>query len=124
MASRKLILGSAGAAALSLRVARSLHARWRQLPRGARRRPEQLAIEAPKPAPEGRGEPDYARAAASLRAANDRLAATLVETTESNPDVSATDVAQLKGDLRRALERLANADVKASRTGLSAPPRG
>jgi hypothetical protein len=124
MASRKLILGGAGAAALSVRVARALNARWRQLPRRDRARIEPLARAAKERALDVRGEPDYAGAAASLRAANESLAAALVETAESNPDVSAAEVAELKGDLRRELERLASADVKASRTGLSAPPQG
>jgi hypothetical protein len=124
MASRKLILGGAGAAALSVRVARALNARWRVLPRRDRARIEPLARAAKERALEIRGEPDYADAAASLRAANESLAAALVETAESDPDVTAAEVAELKGDLRRELERLASADVKASRTGLSTPPQG
>lgn len=124
MTSRKLILGGAGAAALGVRIARSLHARWRQLPRRERIAIEPVATATKERALEVRGEPDFAAAAASLRAANESLAATLVETAEANPDLSAADVTQLKGDLRRELERLADADVKASRTRLSTPPRG
>ncbi len=39
-------------------------------------------------------------------------------------DVSADDVANLRGDLRRELERLAEGDVKASRSGLSSRSAG
>lgn len=122
--SRKLIVGSAGAAALGVRVARSLHSRWRALPKRQRAQLAPLAEAAKEQAMEARGAPDYAQAAASLRAANESLAAGLVQTAEADPAISAADVAELRGDLRRELERLADADVKAVRTGLTTPPRG
>jgi hypothetical protein len=68
------------------------------------------------------------RAARSLRSRRRRAVtpelARIAEPAEPNPDVSAAEVAGLRDDLRRELERLASADVKASRSGLRAPPRG
>jgi hypothetical protein len=122
--SRKLIVGSAGAAALGVRVARSLHARWRALPRRQRAELAPFADAAKEQALDSRGAPDYAEAAAKLRAANESLAAALIRTAESDPDVTSTEVAELKGDLRRELERLADAEVKASRSSFSTPPQG
>jgi hypothetical protein len=125
MPASKFLIGGAGAAAvLGIRVARSLHGRWRQLPPAERKRIEPLAEAAKQQALELRGEPNRAGAEAELRAANETLAAALVESAETNPDVSADDVAQLRDDLRRELERLASADVKASRSRLSAQPPG
>jgi hypothetical protein len=121
----KLIIGGASAAAvLGIRVARSLHGRWRLLPLAERKRIEPLAQSAKEQALELRGDPDRPGAEADLRAANETLAAALVESAEADPDISADDVAQLRDDLRRELERLASADVKASRTGISAQPPG
>jgi hypothetical protein len=40
-----------------------------------------------------------------------------VETAESDPELAAEDVQELREELRRELERLATADIKASRTG-------
>jgi hypothetical protein len=121
----KLLLGGAGAAAvLGIRVARSLHGRWRLLPLAERKRIEPLATAAKEAALELRGEPDRADAEAQLQAANETLAAALVESAEADPDVTADEVSQLRSDLRRELERLAEADVKASRSGVSThPPR-
>ncbi|HEY6781448.1 MAG TPA: hypothetical protein VI111_10860 [Thermoleophilaceae bacterium] len=121
----KLIIGGAGAAAVvGIRLARSLHGRWHQLPAAARAQLEPLAEDAKRRALELRGSTDREEATADLQAANETLAAALVETAEANPDVSPDDVTQLRDDLRRELERLANADVKASRTGLPTKPPG
>jgi hypothetical protein len=40
-----------------------------------------------------------------------------VETAESDPEIGADDVSDLREELRRELERLATADIKASRSG-------
>jgi hypothetical protein len=45
------------------------------------------------------------------------LAAALVETAESDPEIGSEDVQELREELRRELERLATADIKASRSG-------
>jgi hypothetical protein len=117
MASTKLLIGGAAAtAALGVRVARSLYGRWRVLPEPERRRIENLAEDLKHKALELRGASDPDGANADLRAANATLAAALVETAEANPEVSEDEVRELRDDLRRELERLAGAEIKASRT--------
>ncbi len=88
MPSSKLIVGGASAAAvLGIRVARSLHGRWRLLPPAQRRRIEPLAEAAKEQALDLRGDPDRPGAEADLRAANETLAAALVESAEADPEV-------------------------------------
>jgi hypothetical protein len=115
MPSTKLVLGGAGAAALGVRIARSLHGRWRRLPAVDRLRLAPLATDAKDRALELRGAADPKTAERDLRAANESLAAALIELAEADPEVDATDVQDLRDDLRRELERLANADISASR---------
>lgn len=118
MPSTKLVIGGAAAgAAIGVRVARSLHGRWRLLPEADRRRIAQLAQDAKDKALDLRGADDRPTAEADLRAANETLAAALVETAESDPEVAEEDVDLLREELKRELERLATADVKASRIG-------
>jgi hypothetical protein len=119
MPSRKLVLGGAGAAAIAVRVARSLYSRWRVLPIGERDRIAPLAEEAKRSALDLRGAVDRGEAGARLRAASESLAAALVESAEEDPEIDAAEVAQLRSDLRLELDRIAEADIKASRT-----PRG
>ena len=117
MPSAKLLIGGAAAtAALGVRVARSLYGRWRVLPEADRLRIEPLAEELKRTALELRGAGDRERAAQDLRAANETFAAALVETAEADPEIGAAEVYELREDLRRELERLAGADIKASRT--------
>lgn len=117
MPSAKLLIGGAAAtAALGVRVARSLYGRWRVLPEADRLRIEPLAEELKRTALELRGAGDRERAAQDLRAANETFAAALVETAEADPEIGAAEVHELREDLRRELERLADADIKASRT--------
>jgi hypothetical protein len=112
MASAKIVLGSAGAgaaaAALGVRVARSLHSRWRLLPRADRDRLEPLADHARQRALELRGAKDREAAEQELRAANETLAAALVESAESDPELDAEELRDLREDLRRELARLAD----------------
>jgi hypothetical protein len=125
MPSAKLVIGGAAAtAALGVRVARSLYGRWHLLPEPDRRRIEGLAEDLKHKALELRGAADAERANESLRVANATLAAALVETAEANPDVSRDEVHELREELRRELERVAGADIKASRTQRepTAPP--
>jgi hypothetical protein len=64
-------------------------------------------------------------AEAELRAASETLAAALVESAEHDPEVDEAEVRQLRADLRRELERVADADIKASRSANgSGPPPG
>lgn len=117
MPSAKLLIGgTAAAAALGVRVARSLYGRWRVLPEGDRARIEPLAEDLKQRALEVRGAPDRERAGQDLRAANETFAAALVETAEADPDMGAEEVRELREELRRELDRLANADIKASRS--------
>ena len=117
MPSAKLVVGGAAAtAAVGVRVARSLYGRWRVLPEQDRRRIEGLAEDLKHRALELRGVSDPERANEGLRAANETLAAALVETAAANPEVGEDEVLRLRSDLKRELERLAGADIKALRT--------
>jgi hypothetical protein len=125
MASSKLLIGGAAAtAAIGVRVARSMYGRWRMLPEPEGRRIENRAEDLKHEALELRGAGDRDGANEALRAANSTLAAALVETAEANPDVSEDEVRELRDDLRRELERLAGAEIKASRNprGSNTPP--
>ena len=126
MPSAKLVIGGAAATtAVGIRVARSLYARWRNLPDADRQRIEPLAEDLKDQAFALRGAPDRARAAAELFAANETFAAALVETAEADPELGDIEVHELREDLRRELERLASADIKAWRTRREAnPPPG
>ena len=126
MPSAKLVIGGAAATtAVGIRVARSLYARWRNLPDADRRRIEPLAEDLKDQAFALRGAPDRARAAAELFAANETFAAALVETAVADPELGDIEVHELREDLRRELERLASADIKAWRTRREAnPPPG
>jgi hypothetical protein len=117
MRSTKLVIGGAAAGALGVRVARSLYGRWRVLPAADRERIAAYAEDTKEKALSLRGAGDRAQAEEDLRASTETLAAALVETAESDPELAAEDVQRLRGDLRRELERLATADIKAWRTG-------
>ena len=118
MPSTKLVIGGAAAgAAIGVRVARSLYGRWRVLPAADRERIASFAEDAKEKAFSLRGSNDPAQAQADLQAASETLAAALVETAESDPEIGADEVGELREELRRELERLATADIKASRTG-------
>jgi hypothetical protein len=126
MPSAKLVIGGAAATtAVGIRVARSLYTRWRLLPESDRRRIEPMAEDLKTQAFELRGAPDRAQAEADLFAANETFAAALVETAEADPEFGEVEVHELREDLRRELERLATADIKAWRTRHEpAPPHG
>jgi hypothetical protein len=117
MPTAKLLIGGAAAtAALGVRVARSLYGRWRVLPEPDRRRIGPMAEDLKQRALDVRGDADREQAGQDLRAANETFAAALVETAESDPEMGADEVHELREELRRELERLASADIKASRT--------
>ena len=118
MPSTKLVIGGAAAgAAIGVRVARSLYGRWRLLPAADRERFDAFAEDAKEKALSVRGASDPTQAQAELRDARETLAAALVETAESDPEIDTDEVAELREELRRELERLATADIKASRSG-------
>ena len=117
MPSAKLLIGGAAAtAALGVRVARSLHARWTLLPEADRLRTAYLADHLKRTALDARGAEDLQEAGQRLRDASETFAAALVETAEADPEIQADEVHELREDLRRELERLATAEIKASRT--------
>jgi hypothetical protein len=124
VASAKLLIGGAGAAALTVRVTRSLYARWHALPAGERARIAPLAERAKRSALDMRGAVDRERAGAEAREAGATLAAALVASAESDPELDPEEVGELREDLRRELARLAKADIKASRSthGQAKPP--
>jgi hypothetical protein len=126
MPSAKLVIGGAAAGtALGIRVARTLYSRWRLLPEADRRRIESLAEDLKAQALALRGATDMDKAEADLRDANEVFAAALVETAEADPELDAVEVHELREDLRRELERLATADIKAWRSPRKAtPPHG
>ena len=117
MPSKLVIGGAAAGAAIGVRVARSLYGRWHVLPRADRDRIASFAEDAKEKALSLRGANDPAQAQADLRAASETLAAALVETAESDPEIEAEDVQELRVELRRELERLATADITAWRSG-------
>jgi hypothetical protein len=120
MPSAKLVLGSAGAATVvGIKLARTLHSRWGRLPSADRERIAPLAEDAKRKALELRGADDLEVAARELRAANETLAAALVESAEGDPELDAIEVKRLREDLRRELERLASGEVRASRSARS-----
>jgi len=120
MPSAKLVVGGAGAAAVvGIRLARTLHSRWRTLPSAQRERIAPLAEDAKRQALELRGAGDLEGAAHQLRAANETLAAALVESAEADPGLDESEVTRLRDELRRELERLAHGDVRASRPARS-----
>jgi hypothetical protein len=100
---------------MGFRVARGLYGRWRRMNGPDRARLQGLADEVKERALELRGTPDPARAGQDLRQAGERLADAMVESAHADPEVSDDQVAELRGDLARELERLATADVSASR---------
>jgi len=102
-------------ASLGYRVARGLYGRWRRMSGPERQRLEVLADDVKERALELRGTPDPARAGRDLEHASERLADAMVRSADADPEVSDADVEQLRGDLARELERLATADVSASR---------
>ena len=111
------MIGGAAASAIGVRVARSLHSRWRLLPEADRERIASFAEDTKEKALSLRGSSDRRQAEADLRASSETLAAAIVETAESDPELAADDVQQLREELRRELARLATADIKASRIG-------
>ena len=108
-------LFAGGPANTAVRVARTLYARWRTLGPRERDRIAPLAEDAKERALELRGAHDQGSAERELAAANETLAAAIVETAEADPEVDELEVRRLREDLRRELDRLATADVRASR---------
>ncbi len=110
-----------GFVSLPVRLARTLHSRWLRLGPADRERLAPLARDARDRALDLRGATDRDQAESELKAANESLAAALVASAEADPEVDEAEVQSLRRDLRRELDRLARAEVKASRTASSEP---
>jgi hypothetical protein len=104
-----------GATTLGVQVARSVYGRWRRMPAARRTRLEGLAANVKRQALDLRGEPDPHAAGRELRQANERLADAMVKSAAADPDVTDVEVRDLRAELARELERLADADISASR---------
>jgi hypothetical protein len=109
---------------IGVRVARALYGRWRILGPAARERLAPLAEDAKRTALDSRGADDREAAERDLHAASENLAAALVESAEVDPEIDEIEVHRLREDLRRELERLASADIRASRGSAKAEPPG
>jgi hypothetical protein len=111
MPKTKLVIGGAAVSAIGVRVARSLYGHWRLLPEADRARIAAFAEDTKEKALSLRGSSDRARAEEDLRTSSETLAAALVETAESDPELVPEDVERLRDDLRRELGRLAAGDA-------------
>ena len=119
MAANKLLgavrVAAPGAgAALGVRVARSLYARWRRLAPAERLRLEPLAEDAKRQALDLRGRADAASAERELRTTSETLAQALVASAEADPEVDELEVRRLRDELRRELDRLATSKTPPS----------
>jgi hypothetical protein len=109
------------AAALGVRVARAIHARWHRLAAGERRRLEPLADDVRRRALDLRGHADPEPAGRGLQAANERLAGAMVQSAEADPEVSRAEVTRLREELEGELARLASGEIAASRPARKVP---
>lgn len=108
-----------GATALGVTVARSLYGRWRRMPAAHRAKIERIADDVKQRALDARGQADQATAEQELRVANEKLVDAMVQSAEANPEVTEIEVRDLRADLARELERLAEGDIRASRGGVA-----
>lgn len=106
MAPVRRLPGGAGALVL-IKLAHSLYRRWEGLKPGERDRLQDLAERAKGAALDVRGRADRDAAEAELRTVNEQLGGALADAAEADPDVSAADVAALRAELARELERVA-----------------
>lgn len=104
-----------GFVSIPVRLARTLHSRWLRMGPDDRERLAPLARDARDRALDLRGTNDREAAERELKAANESLAAAIVASAEADPEVDEVEVAGLRADLRRELDRLAQADVKVTR---------
>lgn len=112
-----------------VRAARALYRRWRTLPSEDRRPLRPLAEELKGMALDLRGRSDRGAADRDLHEAGERLATAMVDRAAADPDVSDIEVHDLRSELARELDRLAEAEIEASRgpgsvSGETAPADG
>ena len=113
MAEARTLVG--GTLVLGVHVARSLYGRWRRMSGASRQALEPLAEDVKDRALAIRGIVDSRAAERDLTEASERLVDAMVETAAADPQVSEIEVRELRDDLARELERLARADIHASR---------
>ncbi len=101
---------------IGIRLARTLHTRWLALGAAERERLAPLARAARDRALDLRGSADREQAERELKDANESLAAAMVASAEADPEIDETEVQDLRAELRRELDRLAQAEVKAWKT--------
>jgi hypothetical protein len=104
--SGRLARGGAGAL-LVVKVARSLYERWEQLEAAERSRLAGLAGDVKDRALAMRGRLDYSDAEDELVRSSEQLAAAIADSAASDPEVPDAEVARLRAELRRELERVA-----------------
>jgi hypothetical protein len=102
-------------ATLGIRFARNLYSRWRGMRHDERERLAAIAAHVKETAFDVRGSDDQPAAAQRLNEANEQFAAAIIESAEADPDYDEIEVTRLRADLRRELERIANADIEARR---------
>jgi hypothetical protein len=105
----------AEAASMGVRVARTMHGRWRRMAAPERTRLQGLADDVRKRALDLRGSPEPGADRLALQGASERLAAAMVDSAQTDPEVSDIEVEELRSELARELGRLERSDVKASR---------
>jgi len=102
------------AASMGIRVARTMHNRWRRMPPPQRTRLQTLANDVRERALDLRGSRHPGADRQALDGASERLAAAMVTSAQTDPEVSDADVEELRDQLARELGRLDAANVKAS----------
>ena len=110
-------------AALGIRLARSLHGRWRVMQAEERQRLAEIAERVKETALDLRGSGDPEAAERDLHEANEQLAAAMVESAEADPEFDEIEVTRLREDLRRELERISTAEIEAHRMKPAKEPR-
>jgi len=107
---------------LGVRVARALYGRWRRMKAAEREPLGPLAEDVKERALDLRGAADRVAAGRDLEQAEERLAAAMVQSAESDPEISEVEVVRLREDLARELDRLASGEIRASRDGAAKNP--
>jgi hypothetical protein len=105
----------AAVASLGIRFARNLYGRWRSMRVDERERLAAIAAHVKDTALDTRGSSDRSAAEQRLNEVNERFAAAIIESAEADPEFDEFEVDRLRSDLRRELERIAQADISARR---------
>ncbi|HYI99139.1 MAG TPA: hypothetical protein VEX36_05600 [Thermoleophilaceae bacterium] len=104
-----------GATTVGAQLARSVEGGWRRMSPSRRAKLERLAANVRERAVEQRGEADRHTADLDSRGPSQPVADPVVAPAKADSDVSEIEVHDLRADLARELERLADADISAAR---------